>query len=155
MAAGTEYFLLFFAGFLYWPLFIARLAGIYRRFMLDKKKIAVSVAGSFAAAFVTYTFIVKEAYLGSYFLLATAASVVPVAMILAMPEKSKTRTKAKLLVLAAYFHIVWQMLPAINVVLLVTEIIVTTCLLIAASYRRRKRPLLYKTSEISIGDTWK
>lgn len=155
MTVGIEYFVLVFAGFLYWPLFIIRLAGIYRNFTLDRKKIAASALFSLIAAFVMYFFIVKEPYLGSYFSLATAAAVVPVVLLLAMPDGSKIRTKAKLLVLAAYFHIVWQMLPTINVVLFVTEITITAIFLIMVSYRRRKRPLLYQTNEISIGDMWK
>lgn len=155
MVLGMQYFALFFVGALYWPLIFIRIRGAYKNFEMTRRKIAVSILFSAVSAFIVFSYVVMEDYLETYFPLALAASIVPVVLLLAVPSSANRRTTAKLLVLAVYFHIVWQMVPQINVIILVSELLVTLGILFVSSYNRKKKPLLYKTSETSIGDIWK
>ena len=151
---GVEYYVLFFIGSLYWPLFFIYVRGAYVSYELTNKKAIISVIIAIAGALVAGT-IVTNPYLGSYFLLAMAAALAPVVIILVLPKTSIRRTKAKFLILAAYIHLTWQMLPAVNVFLVVIEIIAAVVILFVSSFKRRRKSLLYKTSEVSIGDIWK
>ena len=150
-----EYIILFFIGILYWPLIFIRIRGAYKDFEVTRRKFVISVLFSAVAAYILSNFIIADAYLGSYFPIATAAAIIPIALLLAMPNGVGRRTKAKILVLAVYFHIVWQMIPQINLILAAAETLATLGILFLSSYSRKQKTLLYKTSETSIGDIWK
>ena len=151
---GLDYYVLLFVGFLYWPLFFVRVRDAYTSYELTSKKVIISVIFAIAGALVAGT-MVTGPYLGSYFPLAMAAALAPLVVLMALPKASVRRTKAKFLILAAYIHLTWQMLPTVNIMILAIEVIADIVILFLSSFKKRKKALLYKTSEVSIGDMWK
>ncbi|MFA4820506.1 MAG: hypothetical protein WC613_06140, partial [Candidatus Aenigmatarchaeota archaeon] len=107
-------------GFLYWPFLYIRLRDILYGYKLSKKNVITSVI--FAAA-VTTALILLNVHLyiisGPY----TFIGLIAAASVITLLVKTTTRrTKAKLLLLAAYLHIFWQVFPQINILFIVADL---------------------------------
>ena len=140
-------------GFVYWPLLYIRLSG-----KEAKKNALYSVI--FAVAASLALFFVGHIYY-NYTLLSFILAVVPVILLILAGRFTERRKMVKIIVLAAYFHIAWQMLPKIEPVLVATDIVGIGIVLGAVKFLARyknRRPQKQKAAavqNVSISDLWK
>ena len=108
-------------GFLFWPFLYIRLRDILYGYKLSKKNITTAVI--FAAAATTalillnvHLYSISGPYTFVQPLVATAS------VITLLVKTTTRRTKAKLLLLAAYLHVFWQIFPQINIIFIIADL---------------------------------
>jgi len=102
--------IILFAGFLYWPLLYVRLHDTLSG-VLTKRKLGIAVVFAIAATLLLTVFNFKiYDYQDPYTFAIPLIAIASVA-ILAIGKTNVRRTNVKLIVLAAYLHIFWQVMP--------------------------------------------
>ena len=87
--------------------------------------------------------------------MAAAVALLSIIILAAAPKIVKPRSRVKFIILAAYLHVAWQMLPVINLPVVAAEILLDLLIWLLSTTSWKKRSLLYKTRSTSIGDIWK
>jgi len=113
---------LYFVGFLYWPLFFIGVRSLYFRCEITGKKLGASL---FLAAGAAPLF---DAWIRDCS-----------CHIDALARKSTTRrTKIKVIALSAYLYIFWQMLPEINLYVVTADLAAVAAIFMVGRARKHK-----------------
>ncbi len=126
-------------GFLYWPLLYVRLHDVFYGYPLTKRKLAIAAIFAVAATSLLIIFNSKiYNYQEPYTFLIPLIAIAPV-VILAIGKANVRRTNVKLVVLAAYLHVFWQVFPEINTVFVFTDLVgIAVVLVIIRIHSRMK-----------------
>lgn len=138
-------------GFIYWPLLYIRLHNVFYGYSLTKIKIVAATVFTIAATLVLLNFNVYS-YQDPYTLVVPLLAIVPV-VILAIGKAKARRTNIKIILLAAYFHIFWQVLPK-NIVFIFTDLIGIAAILVIIKTEKEgkiKKPSISMPKAPSIG----
>ncbi len=155
MAETVLDLLLAFVGFFYWPLFYMQMRDTFYRYKITNRKLLLSFILALIAGFVAV--ISKYAiYPSKYFPFMIFLAFISVALLFLMQNLPSKRTKIKVIVLAIYFHIAWQMLPLINLYTLATELSLLAVVIFLARHKFRKHERLQDLTptEGSINELW-
>ncbi len=150
--------LLAFLWTVYWPLFFVRARGIFFRTGLTKNNLIISVAIAIAISAVNVFFdFLNFTDMPVIALLMGSAALIPVALLVILGKSEKKRTQAKIMILAAYFHIFWQVLPGISASYILIDVAIALVLIALAKSWPRKRHKLQDNilSRGSISELWK
>lgn len=144
-------------GFLYWPLLYVRVRGLFSEYALTKRKTAASALLAAAAAATAS----GVTYLGGFIPLMLAVAVMSAFLLFAVPKTASRRTRAKIIILSAYLHVAWQLLPVIDVSTVAVEAAAVIAVIFLAkitsmTIRRAKKKKIKSREEkpLSISDLW-
>ena len=149
MVMDSIQLLIAFVGFVYWPLLYMHLKDLSQT-KFTKKVIALSLALAFVATFVT--FIINYAYQATQ--LTAALVLVPVILLLTIKKAGQKRTRIKIIILAAYFHVFWQTFPVINTFLIAGDLAGVCIVLFAARLKKSKKTRKQQSTNVSLSDLW-
>jgi len=150
-------FVIYLVSFLYWPLLYIRVRDVFSSCVLTRRRLLISLAFAWAAAIPATLFFPMAATILSPLSLAIAAASV---VILGLMSKiSAGRTKIKIIILAAYLHIAWQMLPQISAVPVLLDLAGDAVVLVLAKLSFKAKPKKRHQREhqenLSLSELWK
>ena len=144
----------------YWPLLFIRLKGLYGKFDLTRNKLAACAL--VAAAVTTGSVLTNIAFFFPFSTLSLTmilSALAPIVALLLFDKASSRRTHLKLIILAAYFHIFWQLLPVIDAYPVAVDIAITALIFFGTRMKppKRKKHEQEKQEHVSgsINDLWK
>ncbi|MBS3051617.1 MAG: hypothetical protein J4400_05705 [Candidatus Aenigmarchaeota archaeon] len=115
----------------YWPLLFLRLKGLFSKTVITRRSLIVSLILAAAASYsgeYLYRYHVSQ----SAFVLMTIFAALSIAVLFLSGKPPGKRTQVKLIILAAYFHIFWQLLPGLSPYPFLLDMLVTLAIIALA-----------------------
>lgn len=152
--------IIYFVGFLYWPLLYIRLCDVFSGYELTRNKLLISLV--FAAAASLPASMLFPIAVSIFLPLALAVALASVIVLGLMSRISTRRTKVKVVILAAYLHLAWQMLPQISVALILLDLLGDAVVLLLAKFdfkkvikKKKQEKQQQQQESLSLSELWK